>query len=310
MKILLSLLALFVSLSAACSQSLYSRSFGNPKHQPIIFLHGGPGSSSVYFEATTAKQLADKGFFVIVYDRRGEGRSKDSNARMNFDEAFVDLSSIYKKYNLRRANLIGFSFGGLIAAQYAQTHTGMVKAVVLCSALISQQESYETVMRKTKVIYEQRQDTTNLKELAAIAQLDTGSLAYRTLVFKHASANGFFSISDPDELAKGIYATYKTDPLITSYVKNEMAVHTFWQNEARHNIDVMPILRSLWKGNMPIYALYGKQDGLYSDEQIIELEALIGDSNVRYLDKCSHSVFIDQQALFLSALSLWLKQTK
>ncbi|WP_439557279.1 alpha/beta fold hydrolase, partial [Dyadobacter sp.] len=70
-------LSLFVVLSSfICrSQHLYSRSFGSQSNHPIILLHGGPGSSSVYFEATTAQSLADRGFFVIVYDRRGEGRS-------------------------------------------------------------------------------------------------------------------------------------------------------------------------------------------------------------------------------------------
>ncbi|ACT93112.1 alpha/beta fold hydrolase [Dyadobacter fermentans] len=310
MKILFSILLILFGWSAACSQALYSRSFGNPKHQPIIFLHGGPGSSSVYFEATTAKLLADKGFFVIIYDRRGEGRSKDSTAKLNFNEAFADLSGIYKKYNLRYASLIGFSFGGLIATQYAQMHPGMVRAVVLCSALISQQKSYETILSKTRTIYEQRKDTTNLNELTAIAQLNPRSFAYRTLVFRHASANGFFTLSDPDHLAKRIYATYKTDTLINSYLRNESAVHTFWQNENQVNIDVTPILNSLRNANMPIFALYGKQDGLYSDEQVSGLKYLIGNSNVKYLDRCSHTVFIDQQSLFLSALSTWLKKAK
>ena len=152
-----------MSLLTVQAQTLYSRAFGRPQDPPIVFLHGGPGSSSVYFEATTAQQLAQRGFFVIVYDRRGEGRSIDSLARMNFEEAFTDLNQIYQIYKLTKANLIGFSFGGLIATQYAQKYPHMVKAMVLCSALIAQQQSYDTILRTTKAIYEQRNDTTNLQ---------------------------------------------------------------------------------------------------------------------------------------------------
>lgn len=306
MQILVGLLLYLTSLVTVHAQTLYSRSFGRPQDAPILFLHGGPGSSSVYFEATTARQLAQRGFFVIVYDRRGEGRSKDQQAKMNFEEAFTDLNQIYRTYNLTRANLIGFSFGGLIAAQYAQKYPHQVKALVLCSALVSQQQSYNTILGVTKAIYEQRKDTTNLHELAAINKLDTNSLAYRTLVFKHASANGFFTLRQPNQFAQRIYRSYQTDTLITRYIKNEQAVATFWQNEPMQNLDVTPLLRRLRQQAMPIYALYGKQDGLYSSEQIAALRSVIGEQHVQYLDQASHTVFIDQQALFLSAISHWL----
>lgn len=310
MRTRVGLLLYLMSLVTVQAQTLYHRAFGRPEDPPMVFLHGGPGSSSVYFEATTARQLAQRGFFVIVYNRRGEGRSKDPLAKMNFEEALTDLNQIYRTYRLTKANLIGFSFGGLIATQYAQKYPHKVKALLLCSALVSQQQSYNTVLRTTKTIYEQRNDTTDLHELVAINQLDTTSLAYRTLVFKHASANGFFTLRQPNELARQIYSTYPTDTLISRYVKNEQAVDTFWQHERDHNIDVTPILKRLRQDYMPIYALYGKQDGLYSPQQIAELERLLSPTHVRYLDTCSHTVFIDQQALFLAAASRWLNQDR
>lgn len=310
MRIRVGLLLYLISLITVQAQTLYSRAFGWPQDPPVLFLHGGPGSSSVYFEATTAQQLAQRGFFVIIYDRRGEGRSKDLQAKMNFEEAFTDLNQIYQTYKLTKANLIGFSFGGLIATQYTQRYPHKVKALVLCSALVSQQQSYDTILRTTKAIYEQRNDTTNLHELATISTLDANLLAYRTLVFKHASANGFFTLRQPNASARQIYSTYPTDTLISRYVKNEQAVATFWQHEPNHNIDITPILKRLRQDIMLIYALYGKQDGLYSPQQIAELERLLGPTHVCYLDICSHTVFIDQQVLFLAATSHWLNQDR
>ena len=67
------------------------------------------------FEGTTAQKLAEKGFYVIAYDRRGEGRSADPEAKFTYDEAFQDLNAIYKKYNLKKATLLAHSFGGLVA---------------------------------------------------------------------------------------------------------------------------------------------------------------------------------------------------
>ncbi|MHA4739477.1 alpha/beta hydrolase [Dyadobacter sp. MSC1_007] len=306
MKILSAILLLLSIRSIGVSQQLYSKSFGNPNDQPVIFLHGGPGSSSVYFESTTANLLAARGFFVIVYDRRGEGRSKDENARMNFNEAFTDLEGIYEKYNLKSAHLLAFSFGGLVAAQYAQKHPDMVKSLVMCSSLVSQQQSYNTILASTKAIYGRERDSLNLNELNSIMQMDTNSLNYRTLVFKHASANGFFTLQAPNERAREIYDTYKTDSLIIHYTKNENAVSTFWHREVKHNIDITPELHYLRQRGIPIYALYGKQDGLFSSKQISNIKQVIGDKNVAYLDNCSHIVFIDQQLLFLSTVQTWL----
>jgi proline iminopeptidase len=305
-------LLLFVLLTplVCISQNLYSRSFGNTKDYPIIFLHGGPGSSSVFFEATTAQLLADRGFFVIVYDRRGEGRSAGKDAEMDFNEAFADLKSIYKEYNLKTASLLAFSFGGLIATQFTRQHPEMVRSLLLCSSLVSQQKSYDTILSSAKAIYQSKNDTLNLDELASISRMDTNSLAYRTLVFKHASANGFFTLSTPNDRAKTIYNSYKSDTLIARYVKNEQAVSTFWRHEPDHNIDITPIIKCLRQKAIPVYALYGKQDGLYSSEQITGLKRIIGGENVKYFDNCSHTVFIDQQELFLSAVSSWLPHAR
>src|SRR5690606_34923714 len=98
------------------------------------------------------------------------------------------------------------------------------------------------------------------------------------------------------------------DTLIARYVKNDLAVQTFWTNERQKNIDVAPVLKKLALSQIPLYAIYGKQDGLYSEEQISDLRQITGTSRLIYLDNCSHTVFIDQQKKFIKALKLWLKQ--
>lgn len=74
----------------------------------------------------------------------------------------------------------------------------------------------------------------------------------------------------------------------------------FWSNEQYTTIDLTHSLISLKAKAVPIYGIYGQDDGLYSKEQIKELESII--ENVQYLDNCSHSVFIDQQYEFINTL--------
>jgi proline iminopeptidase len=62
----------------------------------IYYLTANTRLFLIVFEATTAQPLADKGFYVIVYDRRGEGRSLDSTATFTYREAITDLNEIYQ----------------------------------------------------------------------------------------------------------------------------------------------------------------------------------------------------------------------
>ena len=82
-------LSLFLVFSVFTSgQNLYIKTYGNEKDKPIIFIHGGPSGNATLFEGTTAQNLADQGFYVIAYDRRGEGRSIDPKATFTYEEAF------------------------------------------------------------------------------------------------------------------------------------------------------------------------------------------------------------------------------
>ncbi len=154
------ILLVFVSLWAGVvnAQDLYSKAYGSPDHAALIFLHGGPGFNSAGFEVTTAETLAAAGYYVIVYDRRGEGRSTSTDVRYTFDQTFEDLQSLYEKYELKQASLIGHSFGGVVASLFAEKHSEMVKAVVLVGAPVSLQETFKTILRRAKAIYEAKDD--------------------------------------------------------------------------------------------------------------------------------------------------------
>jgi proline iminopeptidase len=144
-------------------QALYIKTYGDNTNKPIIFVHGGPGSNSTLFESTTAQNLANRGFFIIIYDRRGEGRSIDSTATFTYQEAFDDLNNIYKTYNIEKANIIGHSFGGLLATLYMDKYPEKVKSLIFAGALFSQQETYDHILKSVKEIYKSNNDTFMLK---------------------------------------------------------------------------------------------------------------------------------------------------
>lgn len=303
------IIVLLITGIAVDGQSIYIKTFGNSNDKPIIFLHGGPGYNCVNFERSTAQQLADKGFFVLVYDRRGEGRSKYPNAKFTFKETFEDLNSIYKDYSISKPTLIGHSFGGVVATLFAEANPDKVQSIILVGAPVSLQTTFKTIISKSKNIYQTKKDTANLNYVLLLEKMDSTSIEYSSYSFQHAMLNGFYSPKNPTPEAKEIYATFRTDTLLKKYAfeMTYQAPQGFWKNEKYTTINLTNNLENLQKRKIKIFGLYGKDDGLYSMEQVRDLQMQLGASNLKYFDNCSHNVFIDQQKDFIDSITAWAR---
>ncbi|MFH6993189.1 alpha/beta fold hydrolase [Flavobacterium sp. FlaQc-48] len=300
------LLAFFFIMSVfANGQNLYIKTYGNKKEKPIIFIHGGPSGNSTLFEATTAQKLADLGFYVIVYDRRGEGRSADPDAKFTYAEAFQDLNTIYKKYNLKKATLLAHSFGGLVATLYTEKYPQNVNSLILAGALFSQQETYDHILNSLKKTHWEDSKTHN--KISYVEKLDKNSAGYRKHCFDLASDNGYFKMPHPTKKSKKLYANYEASNFFKTNIRNKNAPLLFYQNEKRNNIDTRSSLKKIKAKGISIYAIYGKEDGIFSPSQIKSIKDLAGEDHFALLNNCSHYLFVDQQKEFLSHLKNWLK---
>lgn len=296
-----------IIIGAAIAQELYSKSFGEKQNPAIVYLHGGPGYNCSSFERTTAQTLADEGYHVIVYDRRGEGRSQDSKALYNFEQTFEDLNTLYVKYGVKQATVLGHSFGGMAAIKYAEQFPEKVKSIVLIGAPIYLQETFKTIIASCKEIYTEKDDEVNLGYIDKLEKMATASLMYASYCFMHAMQNGFYSPAQPSEEALQLYGLFRTDSVLIQYASKMgyEAPQGFWTNEHYTTMDMTDELESLLESGTKVYGLYGKEDGLYSENQIMNVQNIIGAENLMYLDNCSHSVYIDQQTIFINALKEW-----
>lgn len=286
-------------------QNIYIKTYGNEKNKTIIFIHGGPSGNATLFEGTTAQKLADQGFYVIAYDRRGEGRSADPNAKFTYEEAFQDLNSIYARYHLKKAVLLSHSFGGLVATLYTHKYPKNVSALVLAGALFSQQETYDHILNTLKKKYSN--DSEQLKRIDVVENLDKNSAEYRKGCFELAGENGFFKMPNPTAESKKLYSDYEAGEFYKTNIRNKNAPLLFYQNEKQNNIDTRAILKKIKSAGVSIYGIYGKDDGIFSSAQINSLKAITGENHFAFLNNCSHYLFVDQQASFISKLKNWLK---
>jgi non-heme chloroperoxidase len=104
------------------------------KGQPIVFHHGWPLSADDW----DAQMLffLDKGFRVIAHDRRGHGRSSQTDAGNEMDTYAADVAALAAKLDLRDAVHVGHSTGGGEVARYVARHgKGRVAKAVLIGAV-------------------------------------------------------------------------------------------------------------------------------------------------------------------------------
>ncbi len=296
------------------AEELYTAAYGSNTNPAIIFFHGGPGFNSTTFEYTTAQELADKGFYVIIYDQRGSGRSKDvSPAEYTFEECNTDIEFLYKKYSLSKAALMGHSWGGTVAIKYASAHIGKVTSIILISSPIIYQQTLKSIADKCKKIYAARPSEKDY--IAIFDKMDTTSLDYALFCLKHAVniKTGFYSPENPTEDAQKIWRRYmrklmdSDDSNLSD--ENSDPITGFYKNEHWTTLDLSASLIELNK-KVNIYGIYGAEDGLFESPQLNKLKSIIGNKNFLLVDNSAHSVFCDQQETFLMFVSDALKNGK
>ena len=108
---------------------LFCRELGDG--HPIVVLHGGPDFDHCYF-LPELDRLADS-FHLVYYDQRGRGRStagvrpEDVTLRSELE----DLDRVRSRFGLESVAVLGHSWGGVMAMEYAIRRPDRVSQLLL-----------------------------------------------------------------------------------------------------------------------------------------------------------------------------------
>ncbi len=118
----------FVDLPAV---RLYTRAVG--QGEPLLVLHGGPALSHEYLFPGLSP-LADIAK-VVFFDQRGCGRSsKPADHAYDMATMAADVEAVRRSLRLGRVNVLGFSFGGMLAQEVALRYPASVRRLIIAGA--------------------------------------------------------------------------------------------------------------------------------------------------------------------------------
>ncbi len=97
---------------------------------PNLVLVHGMGYTSTDVWQYVVPQLAEQ-FSVLTYDLRGHGKSTDPDNDQSISTHADDLAAILDHFDIEKASIAGFSFGGMVVQQFALRYTDRLENLIL-----------------------------------------------------------------------------------------------------------------------------------------------------------------------------------
>lgn len=113
---------------------IFYKDWGPKNAQPVVFHHGWPLSADDWDNQMLF--FLSQGYRVIAHDRRGHGRSDQTDTGNEMDTYAADVAELARALDLKNAIHIGHSTGGGEVARYvARAEKGRVAKAVLMGAV-------------------------------------------------------------------------------------------------------------------------------------------------------------------------------
>jgi non-heme chloroperoxidase len=113
---------------------IFFKAWGDKNAQPVVFHHGWPLSGDEWDSQMLF--FLSQGYRVIAHDRRGHGRSSQTDTGNDMDTYSADVADLVTALDLKNAIHVGHSTGGGEVSRYvARAEPGRVAKAVLIGAV-------------------------------------------------------------------------------------------------------------------------------------------------------------------------------
>jgi non-heme chloroperoxidase len=268
----------------ASDVQLYVEDSGG-RGRPVVLIHGWPLSGESWVHQVGP--LRDAGFRVLVYDRRGFGRSDKPSTGYDYDTLAADLARLIEERELSDVTLVGFSMGGGEVARYVANHGasrlgGVVFAAAVPPFLLKTADNPDGPLTKD-----------------AAAEIEQALRADRTRFFD-GFARGFFSVGDDlkvseEELEKAIELCHQSSQTAALGCMKAFGTTDFREDLARITV--------------PTLVVHGDSDAIVPIEGSgARTSAAIPGSRLVVLEGAPHGCNVSHAGPFNEALIEFLRE--
>jgi proline iminopeptidase len=254
--------------------------------EPLVALHGGPGFDHRQF-LPYIWELSRR-YKVILFDQRGTGLSSGpiDSTSISVDSFIADIEGIREAFGIEKMNLLGHSWGGILAMHYGIRHPEKLNCLILCSTAASH-ESFDE-MRTNYEVNRTPEDQVRLEEIYVSEAFQDGD---------PQAVEAFWQI---------FFKPYFADQELASKLDLQ-----FTENSIKHGNEVASlILQSIGEFDLhedlkavrcPTLVIHGDADPMPAKYAEMIHESIDG-SELVIVEGAGHWLFLDATEIFTSSV--------
>lgn len=245
---------------------------------PLALMHGGPGAD--LYTMMSLKLCADR-FTLVFYDHRCNGRSEGADVTtMTWENLTADADALRKRLGYHKWAVLGHSFGGNVALEYALRYPQSLSHLIL----INTGGDFRWVRDNAPKVLEQRGYT---PEIVAIARrflngtIEPSEMFSCLMKLGKAYSPHISPWQIPHMVLAGMQTRLRPEALI------------FGETQLLKNWTVMDRLGEI---HVPTLVIAGREDFIYPPEHQEALASGIPNARLKFIDRAGHNPQDEQPA--------------
>ena len=256
---------------------------------PLVLMHGGPGAD--HWSMLPFRRLADQ-FTLVFYDHRGNGRSCGASvSSMTWENLTADADALRARLGFERWAVLGHSFGGMVALEYALRYPDRLTRLVLLDTGGDARWAQENA----PLLLARRGHSPATVRL--VRRFFNGQIAPREML--------------PALMRFGSAYYHHPNPLaLACELVRER--HTKTRPEAlifagRHLLPGWTVMDRLGEIRTPTLVLAGRDDFLFPPEHQVALAAGIPGARLEFIERAGHNAHTERPAEVMQAVRAFVE---
>jgi proline iminopeptidase len=254
---------------------------GTNEGTPLIVISGGPGSDHRYMRVGGSFQRISGNRRVIMFDQRGTSASGPVTGDPDFMNWAEDVEAIRQSIGAERIDLLGHSFGGLVAMAYASRHPDRIRSIVFVDSTAPRMSENASLL---------------------------GDL-FPDRIGEWQSVRSALSPEFHADQMKVFFSMEFVDPQLPERYTDEVSglVYNIKVNNALRaqlgDVDFTETMRELGR---PVLVVHGRYDAVIAPITGWRLHQLIQGSKMRFIESSGHLPFAEKPQDFATVVEQFL----